>query len=336
VRGSLPEFRAQEPDPKPRQRTSDSVRFGFLSRPQLSTKSPERAQQLPQSRSYGANNDGSRYHLDPEHKAADVPGVQKGDWEPVRSGNEPPALARTWRWVSHRKVGTTISETAFSGSDPRFDPTWNIHFGIAATRPTFGRLKGEIASHAAVPTLAENMSMDQTMFSPFRTVTPSVNPGTAGGTRRSSAPDPWSEAGKRSPLSSRAPTRPFSRQSGGASPLRLGSPPGVGQGHGPDFGSRRLVSRGSQASSVAKLEDGKLVMTRSCTSLDGYDRSVVVLPASWAHVSKNIRSEKVARALVSREAQLQVLHDSPGKLMRALNSHMRTHPDSAWQYMCMQ
>ena len=87
---------------------------------------------------------------------------------------------------------------------------------------------------------------------------------------------------------------------------------------------------------MAKLEDGKLVMTRSCTSLDGYDRSVVVLPASWAHVSKNIRSEKVARALVSREAQLQVLRDSPGKLMRALNSHMRTHPDSAWQYMCMQ
>ena len=38
---------------------------------------------------------------------------------------------------------------------------------------------------------------------------------------------------------------------------------------------------------------------------------------------------------VARDAQLGVLKEGPVALMRALNSHMRTHPDSSWQYMCM-
>mmetsp|Transcript_44640 Transcript_44640/g.106143 ORF Transcript_44640/g.106143 Transcript_44640/m.106143 type:complete len:363 (+) Transcript_44640:124-1212(+) len=312
-----------------RQRSSDSVRFGELSRQRLTIKGPGKARELMLERSdskrFPDKNNGTTYQLDPKGTATANYAVQKGDWEVVRSGIEPPALGRTWRWISKRKVGTTLSETAFSGSDPRFDPEWNIHFGLNATRPTFGRLKGEVCAHSANASLAENMTMDQALFSPFRTTTPSINPGSPAAVRAAIS-TAWAEGttfpslGGRdlnSPTSSRPPTRPFSRNSAG-SPSREG-----------------LVSRGSQLSSVARLEGGKLVMTRSCNALDGFDRTVVVLPSAWAHTSKMIKSEKDARTKVARDAQLGVLKEGPEQLMRALNSHMRTHPDSSWQYMCM-
>lgn len=112
------------------------------------------------------------YTIDPLGKSSKNPFLQKGKWRPARNTIDPPALARNWGWCQEREVKSSLAETAYDYSSLKpgwRKPTWALHFGLNATRPTFGKMCAPLSAHAAPATLAHEMSMDKELFSPFRT-----------------------------------------------------------------------------------------------------------------------------------------------------------------------
>jgi hypothetical protein len=118
-----------------------------------------------------ANEGSLNYILDP--KGCDhLPYMQSGNWKPALGTGDPPALARNWEWSHERAVGTTVSQTAYTYDALKpgaKKPTWTLHFGLNATRPTFGKMKSPLSAHPCTATLAHEMAMDKEVFSPFRT-----------------------------------------------------------------------------------------------------------------------------------------------------------------------
>lgn len=217
----------------------------------------------------------NRYTLDPHEKHDDFHAtMQKGSWAINTAGGEPPSLARTWKWNNQRTVETALSRTAYSGPN---QPNWALHFGLNATRPTFGRLKPERSSHPAGPTLAGEMKMDQTVFSPFRTQT-NEHVLTVGGT--------VSRQYSRSTVSSSMPSGHGLQSNSFASDSQDSI------GHSGQRQPQPAASRSTLSN------DGSITITRSCHSLDGISEKSVPLPHDWSHLAPSMKSETEARATV--------------------------------------
>lgn len=291
------------------------------------------------------------YTIDPTERSSNMPFLQKGKWTNTKNTTDPPALQRNWTWTHERDVRTSLSDTAYTYSKLEKGwkkPTWSMHFGLNASRPTFGKIKCPASAHQAPATLAHEMTMDKELFSPFRTtmqpslsLLPSRSVTPAGGELvHSKQRSRGSRAGSRA---SRAPTgnaevqsmediRPetsatseyfdFQQQSDLMSVL---------SGGGGDFGR---VASPALGGSSPQSNSKKVVIARSCKELDGIGRSLVILPAKWAPIQHLIKDELTARSSLSSKTQRQVLSEAPKHIMRHLHAQMRSHPDSPWQPTC--
>ena len=271
-----------------------------------------------------------------------MPFLQKGKWTNSKGTIDPPALSRNWAWTHERDVRTALSDTAYTYSkvDKGWKkPMWGMHFGLNASRPTFGKMRCPASAHQAPATLAHEMSMDTELFSPFRTT---VAPSLSMPHSRSATPSGelvHSRQGSRGSRASRRRTaevqstedlRP--ETSGTSEPFDFQQPSDLMSVlSGGDFG--RVASPALGGSSQ---QDGskKVVIARSCKELDGIGRSLVILPAKWAPIQHLIKDELTARSSLSSKTQRQVLSEAPKHIMRHLHAQMRSHPDSPWQPTC--
>ena len=223
------------------------------------------------------SNPENKYTLDPFERATISNAfIQKGSWIADSSGPTPCGLACTWKWQNGRIVDTPISQTAFCPRYPQDDssnykqPSWNLHFGLLNNRPNFRRLRTPYSAHPAPASKAENMTMDPSIFSTCRVV---------------------SRAGTATPLSfPAAENQPWIPS--GSSSMR-----------------QRTRGRPPSVESVARSRSSpdpnqRWTLTRSCAQLDGVNRKVITLPASWAPIATNVKSEKFAQDQVNRYAVL--------------------------------
>jgi hypothetical protein len=231
------------------------------------------------------SNPENRYTLDPFERA-DISNasIQKGSWIADNSGPTPCGLACTWKWRNARIVETPISQTAFCPGYPQDDsrnhkqPSWNLHFGLLGKRPTFSRLRAPYSAHPAPASKAENMTMDPSIFSTCRVV------------NRAGTPTIATIAEKLGQSSS---------LSFPAADVQPWIPSGSG-------GTRqRARGRTPSVASVARSQSSpdpnpRWTLTRSCAQLDGVNRKVITLPASWAPIASHVKSEKFAQDQVNR------------------------------------
>jgi hypothetical protein len=333
------------------------------------------------------------YTIDPLGKSGKMPFLQKGKWGPSHGTIEPPALGRNWAWRQEREVKSSLGETAYDyGKLPqgRQRPTWNLHFGLNAARPTFGKMAAPQSAHSSPATLAHEMSMDKELFSPFRTTveislaTPpprslpvwsrnhwepdgplmsesvGARPGTQSSrkirTAEGGVPDAkvdhacllhnllgcmlcsTSERARKS--------KPVQMQS-----ISDSMPDASGESRDPSFSESRQIEMHVEPSDVSTMfsavdfgrvaspasgrqTPSKLIHARSCMTLDGTKRSLLILPEKWGPIKHLIKDEVQARNALHDKAQRQVLAESPKHIMRHLHAQMRNHPDSPWQPIC--
>ena len=329
-------------------------------------------QKRPPSLSVGSRPENAgtlTYTIDPLEKSSKLPFLQKGKWSRSKGNKfvDPPALARNWAWSQERDVGTNLSETAYSYEklQPGWKkPSWSMHFGLNAARPTFGKIKCPQSSHQAPATLAHEMSMDKELFSPFRTT---VEPSLSMGPSRSVTPM----------LSGTASSRAASRVSRGPDRIQLrtrsrGLPdePCLSHSvlgcilcipwqpldhfqsmeiHQPRPNSNQIERPPSQdeifsmmsgdlervvSPAPSQMLNDKVILARSCSALDGIDRALVILPKKWKGVELLIKDEATALSGLQQRTQRQVLAAAPKHIMRHLHAQMRVHPDSPWQPTC--
>eukprot|EP00291_Cryptomonas_curvata_P004800 CAMPEP_0172195370 /NCGR_PEP_ID=MMETSP1050-20130122/26162_1 /TAXON_ID=233186 /ORGANISM="Cryptomonas curvata, Strain CCAP979/52" /LENGTH=147 /DNA_ID=CAMNT_0012871409 /DNA_START=532 /DNA_END=975 /DNA_ORIENTATION=+ len=99
---------------------------------------------------------------------------------------------------------------------------------------------------------------------------------------------------------------------------------------------QRARGRPPSVESVARSRSSpdpnpRWTLTRSCAQLDGVNRKVITLPASWAPIANNVKSEKFAQDQVNRRLNLQLLQERPKPFMRVVDRALQSHPDSPWQ-----
>ncbi|EKX53443.1 hypothetical protein GUITHDRAFT_150412 [Guillardia theta CCMP2712] len=76
-------------------------------------------------------------------------------------------------------------------------------------------------------------------------------------------------------------------------------------------------------------------ITRSCLHLDGIAHTFVILPSRWATLMGSIKDEHVATDDLKKQTQMAILKKRPKDAMHIMNAHLRIHPDSPWQPMCL-
>jgi hypothetical protein len=249
--------------------------FGMRTRQKLSrfdmNDSPCQSQKSFLGDGSNISNPENRYNLDPFERAMISNAfIQKGSWIADSSGPTPCGLACTWKWQNGRIVDTPISQTAFSpqhDSNKQKQPSWNLHFGLLSNRPTFRRLRTPYSAHPAPASKAENMTMDPTIFSTCRVVN-----------RASTATRNYFPA---------AEIQPWIPSGSGSMRQKARD--------------RRTMSVESVARSRSSPDPNpRWTLTRSCAQLDGVNRKVITLPASWAPIATNVKSEKFAQDQVNR------------------------------------
>eukprot|EP00960_Hanusia_phi_P074614 768276-Hanusia_phi.AAC.4 len=122
----------------------------------------------------------------------------------------------------------------------------------------------------------------------------------------------------------------------------MGSPPGVASSLRRTSSSRDAISSPhvSEANQMSKNERPAQTwidrtITRSCFHLDGIAHTFVILPPRWATLMNSIKDEHVATDDLKRQTQMTILKKRPRDAMQIMNAHLKIHPDSPWQPMCL-
>ena len=258
--------------------------------------------------------------------------VQKGHWQQANDPYEPPALGRSWEWRRERNVGNSFSETAFTydrlhpGSKK---PTWGMHFGQIDARPTFGRIRCISSAHQATPSLVGDMSMDKQIFSPFRTTSElsrSMPPS------RSATPDVSLVSGQSSRQSRRS--RLQTSESKRIDANRAETPAKSDSFVMAQPSDLMSIISDRVASPPSTVDETTVLHARSCSALDGIERSLIVLPPKWAHIKHLIKDEFTAKKILVEKTKVEVLKEAPKNILHYMHAQYRSHPDSSWQPNC--